>query len=152
MNDMETLHNTLPKAERLNRKRLIEQLFGGDGKSLLAFPLRMVYMTTERTDTPASMLISVPKKRFKRAVKRNRVKRQVREAYRKNKLVLTSALEAQNKSVVMAFIWLGDALVESTVVEQKVHNLLIRLAERLQPHAASDGAVVEPTKPSSDAQ
>ena len=152
MNDMETLHNTLPKAERLNRKRLIDQLFGGDGKSLLAFPLRMVYMTTDRIDTPASMLISVPKKRFKRAVKRNRVKRQVREAYRKNKQLLTPALEAQNKSVAMAFIWLGDALVESTVVEQKVRNLLVRLAERLQPHTAPDETAAEPAKPSSDAQ
>lgn len=136
---METLHNTLSKAERLNKKRLIDQLFGGDGKSLLAFPLRMVYMTVGRGDQAASMLISVPKKRFKRAVKRNRVKRQVREAYRKNKQILLPVLESKNLSVVMAFIWLGDTLVASSVVEAKVRNLLVRLSERLRPDTVDNG-------------
>ncbi len=148
---METLHHTLSKAERLSKKRLIDQLFGGDGKSLLAFPLRVVYMTTGGGDPTASMLVSVPKKRFKRAVKRNRVKRQVREAYRKNKQVLLPALEAKNESVVMAFIWLGDALVASSVVEEKVHNLLLRLSERLQPHAAANARVTERSEPSNGA-
>ena len=152
MTHMETLHNTLPKAERLNRKRLIDQLFGGNGKSLLAFPLRMVYMTTGPDGQTASMLVSVPKKRFKRAVKRNRVKRQVREAYRLNKQLLLPVLEERNQSVVMAFIWLSDSLVPSSVVEEKVRNLLVRLAERLQSHAVATEAVAEAGKPTSDAQ
>ena len=75
---------TLPKLERLNSRILIEKLFTGGSKSLPAFPLRIVYMPVEGEHLPAvSLLISVPKKRFKRAVKRNRVKRQIREAYRK---------------------------------------------------------------------
>ena len=52
----------------------------------------------------ASILISVPKKRFKRAVKRNLVKRQVREAYRKNKHLLLDALASRNKRLIIAFI------------------------------------------------
>ena len=149
---METLHNTLPKAERLNRKRLIDQLFGGNGKSLLAFPLRMVYMTTALDGQTASMLVSVPKKRFKRAVKRNRVKRQVREAYRKNKQLLLPVLEENGQSVVMAFIWLSDTLMDSSVVEEKVCNLLVRLAERLQSRTTATDMVAEAGKPSNDAQ
>lgn len=149
---METLHNTLSKAERLNKKRLIDQLFGGDGKSLLAFPLRMVYMTSGGGDPTASMLVSVPKKRFKRAVKRNRVKRQVREAYRRNKRILVPVLEAKNLSAAMAFIWLGDTLVESSLVEEKVRNLLLRLSERLQPHATADTLVTKRGESSADAQ
>ncbi len=149
---METLHNTLSKAERLNKKRLIDQLFGGDGKSLLAFPLRMVYMTSGGGDPTASMLVSVPKKRFKRAVKRNRVKRQVREAYRRNKRILVPVLEAKNLSAAIAFIWLGDTLVESSVVEEKVRNLLLRLSERLQPHATDDTPETKRGESSADAQ
>ncbi len=149
---METLHNTLSKAERLNKKRLIDQLFGGDGKSLLAFPLRMVYITSGGGDPTASMLVSVPKKRFKRAVKRNRVKRQVREAYRRNKRILVPVLEAKNLSAAMAFIWLGDTLVESSLVEEKVRNLLLRLSERLQPHATADTLVTKRGESSADAQ
>ena len=77
----DSLKLTLPKVERLNSRILIERLFTGGSKSLPAFPLRIVYMPVEGENLPAAtILISVPKKRFKRAVKRNRVKRQVREA------------------------------------------------------------------------
>ena len=75
---------TLCKAERLNSKILIEKMFAGGSKSFSIFPIRVVYMPVEQGEAPASILISVSKRRFKRAVKRNRVKRQVREAYRKN--------------------------------------------------------------------
>ena len=69
---------TLGKKERLNSKTLIERLFSGGSKSFPAFPLRVVYMSVEPVEedmAAASILISVPKKRFKRAVKRNLVKR-----------------------------------------------------------------------------
>ena len=56
---------------------------GGVSKSFSIFPIRVVYMPVEQGEAPASILISVSKRRFKRAVKRNRVKRQIREAYRK---------------------------------------------------------------------
>ena len=56
---------------------------GGVSKSFSIFPIRVVYMPVEQGEVPASILISVSKRRFKRAVKRNRVKRQIREAYRK---------------------------------------------------------------------
>ena len=85
---------TLPKVERLNSRILIEKLFTGGSKSLPAFPLRIVYMPVEGENLPiATILISVPKKRFKRAVKRNRVKRQIREAYRKHKQILIDPLK-----------------------------------------------------------
>lgn len=77
---------TLAKAERICSKKLTDRLFNGSsGRSLSAFPLRMVYTVVSREeDAPAAlMLVSVPKRHFKRAVKRNRVKRQVREAFRK---------------------------------------------------------------------
>ena len=98
MND--SLKLTLPKVERLNSRILIERLFTGGSKSLPAFPLRIVYMPVEGENLPAAtILISVPKKRFKRAVKRNRVKRQVREAYRKNKHILLDALKNSGRKL-----------------------------------------------------
>ena len=106
---------TLPKLERLNSRILIEKLFTGGSKSLPAFPLRIVYMPVEGEHLPAvSLLISVPKKRFKRAVKRNRVKRQIREAYRKHKDCLH---ESQ--------------LHPSAEVEEKVQKLIRLTAEKL---------------------
>ena len=126
---------TLSKKERLNSKALIDRLFAGGSKSFPAFPLRVVYMPIEpaEEDAPAaSILISVPKKRFKRAVKRNLVKRQVREAYRKNKHLLLDALASKNKRLVLAFIWLDNNIHSSAEVEEKVKKLLFHIVERLE--------------------
>ena len=73
---------TLRKSERTCSKIAIDNLFkGGHSRSLSAFPIRVVYLVS---DTPqqeqCQIMVSVPKKCFKRAVKRNRVKRQIREA------------------------------------------------------------------------
>ena len=125
---------TLGKKERLSSKILIERLFSGGSKSFPAFPLRVVYMPVEPSeqDAAASILISVPKKRFKRAVKRNLVKRQVREAYRKNKHLLLDALASRNKRLVIAFIWLDNNIHSSAEVEEKVKKLLYHIAERVE--------------------
>ena len=125
---------TLCKNERMSGRTLIEKLFnGGDSHAMSAFPLRVVYMVTERKDDAiAKILISVPKRHFKRAVKRNRVKRQVREAFRNNKSILANAFVGrENESVAIAFIWLADELYNSNEVERKIKNLLQRLSERI---------------------
>ena len=77
--------NTLHKSERLDKKKVIDKMFSGGARSFSVFPLRVVYLPVEELEAPVSILVSVSKRRFKRAVKRNRVKRQIREAYRKNK-------------------------------------------------------------------
>ena len=124
--------NTLRKEERLNSLVLIEKLFSGGSKSLSAFPLRIVYMPVAGEDYPtASYLISVPKKRFKHAVDRNRVKRQVREAIRHHKAILTDALKAGEQKAVIAFIWLDHSLHDSKTVDGRVKKLFLRVSERL---------------------
>lgn len=130
MADLKTY--TLDKRERLNSRILIEKLFSGGSKSLPVFPLRVVYMAVEGEHFPEiSLLISVPKKRFKRAVKRNRVKRQIREAFRKNKHILLDVLAPSNRKLALAFIWIDNELHASPEVETKVQKLLQILAERL---------------------
>ena len=93
---MISTRNTLCKEERLHGRDAVESLFKKAGsRSMVAFPLRVVYALTdhkEGSDIRVRMLVSVPKRHFKRAVKRNRVKRQVREAYRCNKHSLAAAI------------------------------------------------------------
>ena len=135
MINMEDKKYTLNKSERLDSKKLIERLFAGENKSFPAFPLRVVYMplTPEENVADASILISVPKKRFKHAVKRNRVKRQVREAYRHNKHILLEALKAKESpnKMILAFIWLDNKLYSTEQVEYKVKKLLTHIAENI---------------------
>jgi ribonuclease P protein component len=128
----------LPKQERLTGMTLIEKLFnGGNSRALTAFPLRMVYMAVERdgNQPAARILVSVPKRYFKRAVKRNRVKRQVREAFRLNKHLLHIA---DSRQLLLAFIWMDNRLHDTDEVERKVKNLLIRLDEREQQQNPSE--------------
>ena len=130
---MEERKYTLKKSERLNSKKLIERLFAGGNKSFPAFPLRVVYMpvTPEENTADVSILTSVPKKRFKHAVNRNQVKRQVREAYRHHKYILIDALKQKETptKMILAFIWLDNKIHDSKEVEYKVKKLLQHIAE-----------------------
>lgn len=128
--------HTLGKQERLCSRKLIDSLFkGGGSRAMSGFPLRMVYAVTERHEgePAAQILVSVPKRCFKRAVKRNRIKRLVREAYRLNKHIIADALERHEPqmSATMAFIYTDSHLHDYATVEQRVRNLLTRLSERL---------------------
>lgn len=124
---------TLSKEERICSKKLINELFTGNGRSMTAFPLRVVFMKrTIVDDQPrAAMLVSVPKRYFKHAVDRNRVKRQVREAFRRNKSIITQNLTNDHEAVAMAFVWLTDEKFPSSEVENRMVRLLTRISESL---------------------
>lgn len=124
---------TLSKEERICSKKLINELFTGNGRSMTAFPLRVVFMKrTIIDDQPrAAMLVSVPKRYFKHAVDRNRVKRQVREAFRHNKSIITQNLTDDHEAVAMAFVWLTNEKFPSSEVENRMVRLLTRISECL---------------------
>jgi ribonuclease P protein component len=79
------MNNTLGKKERLKSRKLIGRLFE-EGTSIKNFPFRLVYLSTEITSVfSVKASFSVPKRNFKKAVDRNRIKRLIREAYRLEK-------------------------------------------------------------------
>lgn len=123
------------KQERIVSQKLIDELFSGTGsQSMAAFPVRMVCLLRERPqDAPsAQVLISVSKRRFKHAVDRNRVKRQIREAYRKHKHELAACIP-DGKMVAIAFLWMSDKHYPTAEVEKRVTGLLQRLSSTIIP-------------------
>ena len=120
----------LKKAERLCGKKAIDALFAGtDSKSLSAYPIRIVFRPTE--EAGIRILVSVSKKRFRHAVDRNRVKRQLREAYRLNKHILAST-EQSTPGMNIAFIWLTDKHQPSDLITRKMIMLLEKIAQSVQ--------------------
>lgn len=127
----ESAANNFRKSERVVSRKLMESLFARGSRSVMAFPLRAVCLQVERTEgsEPVQVLVSVSKRHFKRAVHRNRAKRQIREAYRLNKEVLRSVV-AGGTSLAVALIWLADEPMESHRVTKSMKTILHRLAER----------------------
>ena len=123
---------TFRKQERIVSSKLIETLFGkGDSQLLAAYPLRVVFLQTAHRegDAPVQILISVPKKKFRHAVDRNRVKRQIREAYRHHKDLLSGHI-AEGRQMLIAFIWLSDRHCPTDLVEKQVVSILQRIAKK----------------------
>ena len=127
---MENKRYTLSKEERLSWKRYIDLLFE-KGQSFVAFPLRVVYLPLEEEmSAPVSILISVPKKKFKRAVKRNLIKRQVREAYRVRKYDLIDPLTEKNKRMLIAFLYLDKEIHPFTDMEKAMTKAIRILRDK----------------------
>lgn len=123
---------TFPKKEHLCGEIRIGKLFS-EGEAFIAYPFRIVYSVSNgNTEETPKMLFSAPKKRFKRAVARNHIKRLMREAYRLNKLELKAFCEANNLQLQVAFSFVGDSIPEWDFVELKMKAALKRLETNVQ--------------------
>jgi ribonuclease P protein component len=112
---------TFGKPEKLKSRKLIGKLFE-DGKSVKKFPIRLVYLQTEHTsDFPIQAGFSVPKRNFKKAVDRNRIKRLLREAYRHEKGALYEQLD---KPYIFMFTFMGKKEPTYLEVQQKIQQVL----------------------------
>lgn len=122
---------TLSKTERLSWKRYIDLLFA-EGESFVAYPLRVIYLPVEQTmGVPVSFLISVSKKRFKRAVKRNAMKRLAREAFRLHKADFQDVAHTAGKELLLAFLYLDKEIATYADMEKAMLKAVRLLREKL---------------------
>ena len=127
---METVPKTFCKAERLNKKLIIDKLCAGGNASMSAFPLRALYMPMPKGEVPVSIFISVPKRRLHNATDRNRMKRQIREAYRCSKYKLWKIMEEKESSMAIAFICIADKPCTTDNIRRSVYKILRRIEEK----------------------
>ncbi len=120
------MRKTFPKSERLYRRKLIGSLFD-QGKSYHYFPLKLLYLpSTEISQT--QVLFAVPKRNFKKAVDRNRIKRQMREAYRSHKHVISYSAH-KDAHFLLAYIYIAKEPLSYQDIESKIKASLARLTK-----------------------
>ncbi len=119
---------TFSKEERLTSKKKIDRLFAV-GNGFNVYPFRIIWMFREAQDgnTPAQVLISVSKKKIKKAVTRNLIKRRIREGYRKNKSGFYSYLTKNNIDCTLALVYIASDIALYKDIEQKIISILQRL-------------------------
>ena len=108
---------TFTQVERLKSKVAIDDLFES-GKSFYSKPFEIFWLEVNAIEAPVQIVVSVPKRLFKRAVDRNKIKRLFREAYRKNKNLLYEKLN--DKQLHVMFIYKSKSIISFLEMEEQV--------------------------------
>ena len=117
------MRSTFPKSEKLCGDQAVDRVYK-EGKRFVVWPMRVTYIPVE--DAPTEVLIWAPKSLFKHAVDRNRLRRQMREAYRLNKQVLLKA----SKRYYLAFNYIDKEMQSYKLINKSIAKILCRLANK----------------------
>lgn len=125
----------LPKYERICKDNDIQALFG-KGLGVSVYPYRVVYLFRLDDDHPVTvrLLVSVSKKRFHHAFKRNRVKRLIREAWRRNKAPLYEICQRDNISLDVALVYTATVIHSYEEMLAKTKKAVNEIAKNYEKH------------------
>ncbi len=128
------------KEERLCHKKRISALFA-DGMGFTCYPFRIVWKSTELdVDFPAQVAITVTKKSFKQAVKRNLLKRRIREIYRLNKNLLYQDLNEREVQISFMIVYLPKTILKTAEMDTKLVKALRRIGTEYDKYIAKNKA------------
>lgn len=124
------MSKTLSRSSSLKSRITIQAIFDNK-KGFIQYPVRVSYIEQD-ISKPLQFVFSAPKRNFKKAVDRNRLKRLMREAYRLNQEFFIEELTKKKKSLAVYIGYVGKEFVEYSLVEEKIKLSLIRLLEEIE--------------------
>lgn len=124
--------NTFKKGERLKSRHEIDRLFSRGSLSFGQYPLRLVWreVDVKRSDSPIQLSISIPKKRVRKAVDRNRIRRLIREAYRLHKVDLYDQLDKDLPQLAWMIIFVGKEQPDFKEVNKTMIKLMAKFLKK----------------------
>jgi ribonuclease P protein component len=124
--------NIFHKKEKLSHKETIDSIFQKNGESIFHLPLLFVYLKKElKTPYSCQLLVSVGKRKFKKASDRNRIKRQITEIYRLQKQRIYQAIKGDAQYAI-GIIYLGKELPEYQILEKKLTLSIDEFIKRIE--------------------
>lgn len=140
---MTSYRHTFSKGERLCSRKVLEELFSKkQSRSFLQYPLLGVWRFQELPSVfPVQVAFSVPKKRFKRAHDRNRIKRQLREIYRLEKNILYQALSSQRLQCALVIVYIAPQKLPYSQINHACSRIFEKILAGCEPAdgLAADG-------------
>lgn len=125
-----------PKSEKLCSDKLIDRLFTEGDRSIGVFPVRLVFLQLPEDEfSGVNVMVSASKRHFKRAVARNRVKRQLREYYRLNSNNIKQALKINGKGLLLALIFTDSKLWGSEKLGKRLDSAFEKLLSSIENSA-----------------
>jgi ribonuclease P protein component len=125
---------TFKKEERLCSIKLIDELYN-NGSSFLLYPFRVTWKTgIPSAHFPVQVVISVPKRKFKRAHDRNLLKRRIREAYRLHKSELLYSLLKEETNLLLGISYIGKEITDFQFIEKKLISVFEKLLKTCYEH------------------